>query len=234
MNRTIKNQCKVFIHQPDFIPWLNFFKRLNLADVFIILDDVQFNRRGFTNRDYLLINKRKTLVTLPVKKSDRYKSLIKDIEIFYDEKWIKSFLKTIELNYKKTKNFDYIYNFFISLFKKNYSKLIDFNMEIIYFIKSILEIKTKFYFSSNLGEIGKKTEKIFKICKKFEASKYITGEGALDYLDLKKFNENNIEIITDIFVNESYKQSSNNFIKGLSILDVLFNEDFNYIKKIIK
>lgn len=229
-----KKSNKVFIHQPDFAPWVTFFKRLDKSDIFVILDDVQFNRRGFTNRDYILINKKKTLLTIPVIKTDRDKTLIKDVRIDYENNWVRKTLKSIYLNYSKSINFNEINKFIEIIFKKNHEKLIDLNLEIIFYVIKKLRIKTELIFSSGLKIDSKKSEKILDICKKTKATHYITGKGSLSYLNINKFTQEKIEINDQIFFNKQYNQNSIQFVKDLSILDILFSVDFNDLEKIIK
>ncbi len=229
-----KKSNKVFIHQPDFAPWVTFFKRLDKSDIFVILDDVQFNRRGFTNRDYILINKKKTLLTIPVIKTDRDKTLIKDVKIDYENNWVKKTLKSIYLNYSKSINFNEINKFIEIIFEKNHKKLIDLNLEIIFYVIKKLRIKTEIIFSSSLKIDSKKSEKILDICKKTNATHYITGKGSLSYLNIDEFTKEKIEINDQIFFNKQYNQNSIQFVKDLSILDIMFSTDFNDLEKIIK
>ncbi len=229
-----KKYNKVFIHQPDFAPWMTFFKRLNKSDIYVILDDVQFNRRGFTNRDYVLLNKKKTLLTIPVIKTEREKTLIKDVKINYKIDWIEKMKKSLYLNYSKSVNFDEIYEFIEKIFEKKNEKLINLNLEIIYYVIEKLKIETKLIFSSNLKINSKKSEKILDICKRMKATHYITGKGSLDYLNEIEFKKTNITINDKIFFNKHYQQNSKYFVKDLSIVDVMFNVNFNDIRKIIK
>ena len=84
---------KVFIHQPDFIPWLGYFKKLYLCDEFIILDDVQFNRRGFTHRDKILTSDGPSWLTIPIKKKGNFKTNINQVLIDNSTNWKKKTFK---------------------------------------------------------------------------------------------------------------------------------------------
>tara|TARA_B100000900_G_C20349691_1_gene621780 strand:+ start:78 stop:782 length:705 start_codon:yes stop_codon:yes gene_type:complete len=229
-----KKLNKVFIHQPDFAPWMTFFKRLDKSDIYVILDDVQFNRRGFTNRDYILLNKKKTLLTIPVIKTEREKTLIKDVKIDYKINWLEKMKKSLYLNYSKSVNFNEIYEFIGKTFEKKDEKLMNLNLEIIYYVIEKLKIKTKLIFSSNLKINSKKSEKILDICKEMKATHYITGKGSLDYLNEIEFKKRKILINDKIFFNKHYNQNSNYFVKDLSIIDVMFNISFNDLRTIIK
>ena len=77
----------VCIHQPDFLPWLGFFDRLTQSDVFVVLDNVQFLRRGWHHRDKIKASNGEMWLTVPVKKSGRYEQLINQTEIENSTHW---------------------------------------------------------------------------------------------------------------------------------------------------
>jgi hypothetical protein len=214
---------KLYIHQPDFLPSINFFQRSKISDHFVVLDDVQFNRRGWTNRDLIKTQNGSEKITVPVKYMPRKLSLIKDVKISYETDWIKNLTKKLEHNYCKADNFSNNFNLFSSELNKKYKKLIDLNISLIKSIFKIFDIKTKIYFSSKLEVKSVKSEKILELCKILECEEYITGQGSKDYLDIKKFEENKIKINFDIEFNAKYKQLNGKFIGNLSVIDYLFN-----------
>ena len=97
---------KLYIHQPDFLPSLNFFLRSKVSDNFVILDDVQFNRRGWTNRDLIKTQNGSQKITIPVKYMPRNLSLIKNIKISYETNWVNEISDKIEKNYNKSKFYE--------------------------------------------------------------------------------------------------------------------------------
>ena len=229
-----KRSNKIFIHQPDFAPWITFFKRISFSDIFVILDDVQFNRRCWMNRDYLKFNLEKALITIPTKKTNRDNTKIFDVKIDYTNKrWIDKTLNSIHQNYSSTKNFEIVNEFLSKTLKEKYENLIDLNLSIINFATSKLNIKTKTIFSSKLETNSFKSNKILEICEKLQATDYIIGSGAKEYLNIKDFQDKKIKLIDNIFFNRKYDQKGN-FIKDLSIIDILFNENFKDIEIFIK
>ena len=92
---------KVVIHQPDFIPWMGFFEKIKMSDIYVILDDVQYLKKGFHNRDKILIDCKPKWITIPVKNKNNFKKNINQIEIHYEDDWVSKLLKQISLNYKK-------------------------------------------------------------------------------------------------------------------------------------
>jgi hypothetical protein len=195
-----------------------------------VLDNVQFNRRGWFNRDYIKIASGKEIITIPVIKKDRLNTLVNQIEISYEHRWIDKLLKSLELNYKKSINFESSFVFFENLFKEREKYLINLNLKIIYFVLKNLYIRKKIIFSSDLKLNQQKADKILEICKQLKASEYITGEGSKEYLDYNKFHKQNIKIRDNLSFKKKYKQQHGEFIPNLSIIDFLFNVN-NFEKK---
>tara|TARA_B100000686_G_scaffold153404_1_gene160787 strand:+ start:15496 stop:16185 length:690 start_codon:yes stop_codon:yes gene_type:complete len=214
---------KLYIHQPDFLPSLNFFLRSKVSDNFVILDDVQFNRRGWTNRDLIKTQNGSQKITIPVKYMPRNLSLIKNIKISYETNWVNEISDKIEKNYNKSKFYENNFNLIHKELDKKHEKLIDLNVCLIKKIFKIFNIRTKIFFSSNLNITSKKSDKILEICKKMNCREYITGSGSKTYLDLAKFKKNKIKINFDINFKKKYEQINGNFVENLSVIDYLFN-----------
>uniref|UniRef100_A0A7C4YSC9 WbqC family protein n=1 Tax=candidate division WOR-3 bacterium TaxID=2052148 RepID=A0A7C4YSC9_UNCW3 len=214
---------KIGIHQPNFLPHTGFFKKLFLSDIFVILDDVQFSRRSFTQRTLIKYDNFAGWLTIPVLKKGRYYQLIKDTEIDNEREWMKMHLKTFYHFYRKARYFFEIYDILKEIYSKKERFLIDFNIRGIYRIKDYLGIDKKIVFSSEINVKGTKTDRIIQILKRLDGNVYVSGEGGKKYLDMDKMNENGFKVIFYERVKE-YRQLGLGFIPGLSIIDLLFNE----------
>lgn len=228
---------KVFIHQPDFIPWLGYFKKLYLCDEFIILDDVQFNRRGFTHRDKILTSDGPSWLTIPIKKKGNFKTNINQVLIDNSTNWKKKHLNSLFFNYKQSLYFEENFVKIEKIYEQKFDKLIDFNIKTISIISKILTIpKKKQLFSSSLNIKEKKNEKIINLLKKVDAKIYLTGNPSMEYLNLADFEKNNINISIIDDKLKIYKQNSKKFYDKISSLDFIFNcvgSNYNPFKKII-
>lgn len=221
---------KVLIHQPEYLPWTNLFLKMNLCDTYVFLDNVQYQRRSYQNRNLIVQNSNSLYLTVPLEYCPR-DTLIKDVKIDYEKNWIEEHLKKIKFSYSKSE----FYNDVLSILKKSYFKkfkyLNELNQSLIISISQKLKIQCNFYSSSNLKVRGSKSELILNICKNLNASEYITGVGSKNYLNEKEFINNFIKIKFIPPKNLIYKQinSKNKFIKDMSIVDYLFNMGFkNY------
>ena len=214
---------KVFIHQPDFCPWLNFFIRAKHSDYFVVLDNVQFNRRGWFNRDLIKTRNGVYKITIPIKKESRDNLLIKNVKFSNYIDWKKVFFKTLEVNYSKSKFFHENISTLNNLFDEDFIYLIDLNIKLINYFFSIFSIKTKLIFSSELRLNSYKNKLIVDICKKLNCKEYITGRGSDGYLELDEFKKNNISLNQDIVFRDKYSQINGSFMRDLSVLDFYFN-----------
>ena len=223
----------VAIHQPEYLPWLGFFKKMMNVELFVFLDDVQFRKKGWQNRNRIRINDGTTLLSIPVHTHSYPK--INEVTIDNEKNWSIRHKKSILYNYARAPYFDEIKDFIESIFEKKFQYLVDLNTEIIKFIMNELEIKSKIVFSSEL-EISKKgTDRVLDICKAVDADHYITGTfWAESNLRVEEFKKSNIDVEFQKFQHPIYKQIHGEFIPEMSIIDLLFNEGRKEAKKILQ
>tara|TARA_Y100000593_G_C4251384_1_gene307356 strand:- start:72 stop:659 length:588 start_codon:yes stop_codon:yes gene_type:complete len=194
---------KVAIHQPEHFPYMGFFQKMEEADLFVILDDVKFQgKRHWQNRNLIkLKNGSDFWLTVPIAKNT-YELKINEVNLAPDYGWKKKLLKNIKFNLGL--DLSNIYNS---------EKFIDVNMESIKYCRKKLNIETDMIFSSDLPVTGKKSELIYNICKHVGATKYISGQGAKDYMDLELFNDIDVEFFEPNLEN-NYSAIYNLRVKG--------------------
>ena len=224
----------ISIHQSQFSPWLPYFFKIISCDLFIILDDVQYQKNGVQNRNQIKTPHGAAWLTMPVK----YKLGTKIDEVEIDSRVnINKILRTLEMNYKKSRYFSFIYNEIRHEMTFGHSdKLNDINIRLLNLFLKLMNIKTPIKCSSNIKTRKSKDDLVIELLLNNNAKEYLTGKGALSYMDLNKFYENNIKVYTYDFVYREYEQQWNKigFLPNLSIIDLLFNnfEDaLGYIKK---
>lgn len=223
----------VAIHQPEYLPWLGFFKKMMNVELFVFLDDVQFRKKGWQNRNRIRINDGTTLLSIPVHTHSYPK--INEVTIDNEKNWSIRHKKSILYNYARAPYFDEIKDFVEYIFEKKFQYLVDLNTEIIKFIMNELEIKSKIVFSSEL-EISKKgSDRVLDICKAVGADHYITGTfWAESNLRVEEFKKSNIDVEFQKFQHPIYKQIHGEFIPEMSIIDLLFNKGRKEAKKILQ
>jgi hypothetical protein len=218
---------KVAIHQPECFPWLGFFHKIYLADTFVFLDTVQFEKNNFQNRNKIKVGTEGLWLTLPIYEQP-LNTLVKDVKINWgDGKVIKKHLLTLKQYYSKTPYFEDLFPFIEKLYNERIEYLADFNISFILFMLDKLGIKTKTVRASELALSGKAqggTKVTLEICKMLSTDTYISGSGAKVYLDTDLYNKDNINVYFQEFHHPEYKQfGGEKFVSHLSILDLYFN-----------
>ncbi|MEW6619616.1 MAG: WbqC family protein [bacterium] len=216
----------VGIHQPEHLPWLGFWDKVEKSDLFVLLDNTQFRKNYFQNRNRIRTANEWTWLTVPIITKDKATQLINEVEInnLTDVTWQKKHWKTIEQNYTKAPCFKEYKNIFEKFYLKKWSKLADFNINIIYAIKEILGIKTEIRIGSSLDVKGTRSDLLLDICKKVGATTYLSGKFGKDYLDTEIFKKENIEVVFQEFTHPAYNQVFKPFIPEMSVIDLIFNE----------
>ena len=221
---------KIAIHQPEFMPWLGYFHKMEMADIYVILDDVQFKKRYFENRNYIRnsSNDTKEWITVPVKTKGKYHQSISDVEISYEENWSNKILNTFILRYGEnevTTSFNNLIKDFTNLSCCNTS-LLKLNLMIIGWFRKNFNIKTPLSYLSNLNINSKGSDLILDICKEIGATTYICGPSGKDYLNIKDFQDANINIEWQEFTEPNYYKNKSN-LSYLSSFDFVQNFGLN-------
>ena len=223
----------VAIHQPEYLPWLGFFKKMINSEIFVFLDDAQFDKKGWQNRNRIRTKNGTVLLSVPVH-AHSYPN-INEITIDNNKNWAKRHKKSILYNYAKAPYFEEYKDFIESVFDKKFECLVDLNTKIIKFVMNELDIKTNIIFSSNLKISKKGSDRVLDICKAVDADYYITGTSwAQSHLKIEEFKKSNIHIEFQNLQHPIYKQIHGEFMPQMSIIDLLFNEGGNEAKKILR
>ncbi len=212
---------KITIHQPEFLPWLGFFDKISQADLFVILDNVQFEKNYFQNRNKIRISNGWAYISAPIDKKTITKNIY-DVKIAKLNKWKIKAEKTIIQNYQKANYFNEYSDTFFNILHEDYEYLIDFNLAMIEFLFETVGIKTPMIKASEISDENlHSTDLIVDICKNTNADIYLSGPSGRDYLELNKFE--NIKVDFHNFSHPEYKQQFTEFIPYMSSIDLLFN-----------
>lgn len=214
-------------HQPQYIPWLGYFDKIDKSDCFVFLDTVQYKKREFQNRNKIRTKAGSLWLTVPVKTKGASLQRLSDVRIDNETDWQKEHINSLQTWYADAPYFSEYFSFFRSIYARKWEKLIDLNIEIIKFILEALEIKTKIYLESNLKTRQVSTLRLIEICQKLEADTYLSGAGGKDYLDEFEFTNNKIILQYQNFTHPKYVQQFESadykFCPYLSVIDLLFN-----------
>ena len=213
----------VAIHQPEHMPWLGFFEKLVRADVFVVLDDVQFSKGDFQNRNRVKGRDGAQWLTVPV--AQRFGQKINEVEIAGDA-WRAKHWKTLRSCYARAAHFETYAGEFEEFYARPWAKLSELNVEAIRMLARAFGVEKKLVSSSTLGAVGQKSELVLNICKAVGASRYYSGRAGSTYLDADAFRREGIEIVVQEFEHPTYEQlfmEEQGFVPNLSAVDLLFN-----------
>lgn len=211
----------VAIMQPYFMPYIGYFQLIHAADHFVYLDDVNFIKKGWINRNYLLGDKQKELFSIPLKKVSQNK-LISQTEVNTDD-WQKKLLTKIHHLYSKAPQYQQVAPLLESILRSDAVTIADLAIASVEKTLSFLGLPKETSKSSDLelAEELRGSDRILAICAKQGADRYINSVGGMDLYDAGNFSREGIELQFLSSNMPGYKQFSDDFEPGLSMIDVL-------------
>jgi len=218
------------IHQPNFFPWLGYFDRMIRADLFVLLDHVQFERRNYQNRCLIRLEDGTKWLTVPVVQLSQKERLI-DKRIDNPEDlsgtrwWGPNHFQTLRYAYRKAPFFNHYAPRLRDLLHARWDRIVDLNIATLDFAREALAIETPLARSSVIDAQGQKSALLLDVCKRSGATGFLGGMGgSREYLDKEAFAAANMGVEWQQFQHPKYPQADNSdFVKGLSVLDLLFN-----------
>lgn len=215
------------ILQSSYIPWKGYFDIISSVDEFILYDDVQFTKRDWRTRNKIKTPNGSMWLSIPVKTKGQYTQKISEVEVL-DNKWTGVHWETIRHNYRAAKYF----NDFSGMFEEVYHqcqflvRLSDINELFIKTICQFLNIQTKITRSEDYGFAElRKTQRLVALCKAAEATFYLSGPSAKDYIEEDQFDCEKIVLRYKEYAGyKEYTQLYNEFDHYVSVIDLIFNE----------
>ena len=193
-----------------------------MADIFVIMDDVQYDKR-YTNRNKILNPQGPLELTVPIIKAHKFQQNI-SVEINNNLPWREDHWKKILISYSNAKFFHLYRDYFQALYKKEWARLFELDFETTKKTMEWLGIKIPIVRESELNVNGKATERLINVCKEVGADTYVSGSGGRSYLDEGLFERGNIKLVYQIYAPVPYPQRfSKAFVPNLSIIDMLAN-----------
>lgn len=215
----------VVIVQSNYIPWKGYFDLINMADEFILYDDVQYTRRDWRNRNLIKTPQGLQWLTVPVEVKGKYFQRIRDTRIS-EPGWARKHWATLLHNYSKAPFFDTYRPVFEPLYLENADTLLsDLNRRFIEAICGVLGIGTRISWSSDYPLVEGRSERLLGLCLAAGATRYLSGPAARGYLDEQLFNDAGVAVSwMDYSGYPPYRQLHGAFEHGVTVLDLLFNE----------
>jgi len=213
---------RVTVHQPEFIPWLGFFHKASLADVLVLLDDAQFTKNYFHNRNRVRTKAGSSWITVPVEKS-ALATRLNDTRIAeaHDPRWRAKIETTIRQAYGKAPFFASAFADLSALLSAPDPLLTSLNIPIIEWMLRAFGLHTEVLRSSEMNIGSTASQRILDICERAGARTYVAGVSGVDYLDLPSFASAGIAVEHQKFHHPIYPQMHPGFAPQMSAIEAL-------------
>jgi hypothetical protein len=232
---------RVVVLQSNYLPWRGYFDLISNCDAFVFLDNVQFTKNDWRNRNKIKSKKGSTWLSLPVRYRFSEKPRISDIQVS-DRHWSRSHLDKVKTSYMEAAHFDEVFDWFSSQLEaiKDLPGLSEINQFLIEKFSERLKLKTDYFQSTDLVPLvqldkASPSQAVLNICEALNAKTYISGPAAKDYLEERIFEKAEIDIrYADYSDYPEYPQLHPPFDGRVSDLDMFFNtgvEAPKYLKK---
>lgn len=224
------------IMQPYLFPYIGYWQLINAVDTFVIYDNIQFSKKGWFHRNNILLNGKKTLFSIPLKKDSDSLDVIERFISDGADKEINKIIRQIENGYKKAPYFEDVFPMIKEIFQNNERNLFKYIYNSVLQVCDYLEINTKIIISStiDINHGLKSQDKVIALNKVLNATRYINPIGGTELYEYEKFQNENIELA---FLNSNvpeYNQFEKEFIPYLSIIDIMMFNSKDEIREMLK
>ena len=209
--------------QPSYLPWLGYFDQLYKSDVFVLYDDVQFDKHGWRNRNRIKTPSGPQWLTVPILTHGKGKPTNDQVEIDTRQPWGAKHLRALRGNYSRAPAFADVFGRLEPVLSRPWKRLLDLNRTVLDTLCGLLALTRDIRLSSELGVSGEKTARLVALCRATGATNYLTGDAARDYLDEPQFAANGITVEYHNYRHPTYAQLHDGFVPYLSVVDLLMN-----------
>ncbi len=210
---------RVAIHQPQYLPWLGYLDKLDSADVFIILDTVQFKKHEWQNRNRIRTHDGWQWLTIPI--VDRFPERIDQVEINARTDWPRKHRQALRLHYGRAPHWEPLGPALLALLERPWTRLCDLNVAVLDLLCGHCGLSTPRLLASSLGARDDPTDRLIDLCRAVGGTEYLAGESGPGYMDLDRFAQAGIAVSAQAYQHPTYLQQYTPFVSHLSVVDLL-------------
>jgi len=219
----------VAAHQPSYLPWLGYLAKMAAADVFVVMDDLQYEAQNFQNRNRIKLDRGTGWLTVPVERGSLTDRIL-DKRIAHEanprQHWQRRTWATIETHYRRAPMWSVYAPALRELYARPWTSLVDLDLHVLDLARTWFGITTPVIRASTLGLRGAKTERILALVRAVGATTYLSGRGgSTTYLDVELLERSGVEVAWHAFDHPTYPQRypELGFVPNLAFVDLLFN-----------
>ncbi|MBF0542972.1 MAG: WbqC family protein [Candidatus Riflebacteria bacterium] len=221
MSEPRKKICVVM--QPTFLPWVGYFDLIDQSDYFVFLDNVQFEKSSWQQRNRILTTKGLEWISLPVKR--KFPQLICEAKIQMED-FPRKHLRAIECAYSRALFFNDLFPKLESIFNECDGSLCNLNIRVVKMLCGLIGMESQFVMASELDLPGRRSTLLGNICERLGADIYLSPAGSEGYLieEMLEFNQRKIKVLLHNYSPAEYDQLHRPFVPYASAIDLFFNQ----------
>jgi len=216
---------RVVIHQPSYLPWIGLFDRIAQADLFIVYDNVQYDKHGWRNRNRIKTAAGSQWLTVPILTKHRSGMLVSDALVNPQVPWSRKHLQAIRVNYARAPYADRYLKPLAEILDRPWAHLMDLDLTLQDFLFDALGMRVQQMKATALGDTSapSASERLAILCQRAGATEYISPDAAKDYLDPRPLEAAGVTVRFHGYQHPVYPQLHGPFIPHLSVIDLLMN-----------
>jgi WbqC-like protein len=209
-------------HQPQYLPWLGFFDKMDRVDRFVLLDTVQYKKNEWQNRNRIRIATGWQWLTVPV--HYRFPMTIREVEIDEIGSWRRKHREALRIHHARSGFKDAVLPAIEAIFDEPFPSLAALNLRIVRLLAGLLGVRTPLVLASEVPGLPEGAdERLIALCRHFGATDYLAGQGGAAYMDLRVYAAAGVRVAFQSFRHPVYRQAYAGFEPNLSAIDLLLN-----------
>ncbi len=209
-------------HQPAYLPWLGLIHKAALADLFVLVDSVQFEKDSFVNRNKIRTPEGWRWLTVPVLSRGHLDSTLRDLRIA-PRSWARKHWTAFQMFYSRAPYFETHASFLAGLYRRRWELLVDVCEDMLKHLFASFQVEARVVRASRLAVTGAKSEFVLDLCRKTGARTFIFGSLGRDYADVAAFRREGVEVVFQDYQHPVYPQAYPGFEPGMNAFDLLMN-----------
>jgi len=211
-------------HQPQYLPWLGYFDKMDRVDRFVLLDTVQFKKNEWQNRNRIRTSQGWQWLTVPV--HHRFRMALHEVTIDERSSWRRKHREALRQQYARAPFRDTVLPALEALLEEPFPNLAALNTRTVTVLAGLLGVRTPIVPASALADLPGDpgaNERLIALCGRLGCSTYLAGDGGEAYMDLEAYRRAGIRVEFQGFRHPTYRQVHAGFEPDLSAVDILMN-----------